>query len=86
MTDTTPGADDVRGLFDDFGAFRTPTADDFTDVLTGGLVAPDANVLLNLYRYTEQARTDLLASPVRSNASPAGSVGSARFPSRPSRF
>ncbi|WP_327136595.1 PIN-like domain-containing protein [Streptomyces sp. NBC_01340] len=60
MTDTTPGADDDRGLFDDFGAFRTPTDDDFTDVLTGGLVAPDANVLLNLYRYTEQARTDLL--------------------------
>ncbi|QKZ23282.1 PIN-like domain-containing protein [Streptomyces chartreusis] len=58
--DTTPGADNVRGLFDDFGAFRTPTTDDFTDVLTGGLVAPDANVLLNLYRYTEQARTDLL--------------------------
>ncbi|MEU1176870.1 PIN-like domain-containing protein [Streptomyces sp. NPDC005820] len=60
MTETTPGADDVRGLFDDFGAFRTPTAEDFTAVLTGGLVAPDANVLLNLYRYTEQARTDLL--------------------------
>lgn len=53
------GADN-RGLFDDFGAFRTPTTDDFTSVLTHGLVAPDANVLLNLYRYTEQARGDLL--------------------------
>ncbi|MER5514537.1 PIN-like domain-containing protein [Streptomyces sp. NPDC002763] len=57
--DTTAGADN-RGLFDDFGAFRTPTAEDFTAVLTRGLVAPDANVLLNLYRYTEQARGDLL--------------------------
>ncbi|MFE2045858.1 PIN-like domain-containing protein [Streptomyces sp. NPDC059477] len=57
--DTTAGAES-RGLFDDFGAFRTPTADDFTTVLTRGLVAPDANVLLNLYRYTEQARGDLL--------------------------
>ncbi|WP_449349178.1 PIN-like domain-containing protein [Streptomyces shaanxiensis] len=26
------------------------------------MVAPDANVLLNLYRYTEQARTDLLGA------------------------
>lgn len=57
--DTTAGADN-RGLFDDFGAFRTPTPEDFTAVLTRGLVAPDANVLLNLYRYTEQARGDLL--------------------------
>ncbi|MFF7788879.1 PIN-like domain-containing protein [Streptomyces sp. NPDC007991] len=57
--DTTAGTDN-RGLFDDFGAFRTPTTDDFTSVLTHGLVAPDANVLLNLYRYTEQARGDLL--------------------------
>ncbi|WP_142233101.1 PIN-like domain-containing protein [Streptomyces calvus] len=60
MTETTPDAVNGRGLFDDFGAFRTATTADFTDVLTGGLVAPDANVLLNLYRYTEQARTDLL--------------------------
>lgn len=61
MTDNDDAmADGARGLFDDFGAFRTPTAEDFTAVLTGGLVAPDANVLLNLYRYTEQARTDLL--------------------------
>ncbi|MFG3031718.1 PIN-like domain-containing protein [Streptomyces sp. NPDC048253] len=57
--DSTAGADN-RGLFDDFGAFRTPTDEDFTAVLTRGLIAPDANVLLNLYRYTEQARSDLL--------------------------
>ncbi|WP_146608159.1 PIN-like domain-containing protein [Streptomyces sp. NTH33] len=57
--DTTAGADN-RGLFDDFGAFRTPTTEDFIAVLKRGLVVPDANVLLNLYRYTEQARGDLL--------------------------
>lgn len=51
-----------RGLYHDFGAFRTPTTADFTTVLTGGLVSPDTNVLLNLYRYTEQARTDLLGA------------------------
>ncbi|MGW1780459.1 PIN-like domain-containing protein [Streptomyces sp. NPDC002143] len=59
MNDATAGTDN-RGLFDNFGAFRTPTDEDFTAVLTHGLVAPDANVLLNLYRYTEQARGDLL--------------------------
>ncbi|MHA5048938.1 PIN-like domain-containing protein [Streptomyces sp. SD15] len=60
MAQDTTGDADGRGLFDDFGAFRTPTNEDFTAVLTNGLVAPDANVLLNLYRYTEQARGDLL--------------------------
>ncbi|MDX3134033.1 PIN-like domain-containing protein [Streptomyces europaeiscabiei] len=60
MAKNTTSDAENRGLFDDFGAFRTPTAEDFTAVLTRGLVAPDANVLLNLYRYTEQARGDLL--------------------------
>ncbi|MFF3685916.1 PIN domain-containing protein [Streptomyces sp. NPDC002187] len=59
---TTDGDGNGRGLFDDFGAFRTPTTADFEAVLTKGLVAPDTNVLLNLYRYTEQARADLLAA------------------------
>ncbi|MGW5662836.1 PIN domain-containing protein [Streptomyces sp. NPDC003758] len=61
MGDTTADVSG-RGLFDDFGAYRTATTVDFTAVLTDGLVAPDANVLLNLYRYTEQARTDLLGA------------------------
>ncbi|MFF2185449.1 PIN domain-containing protein [Streptomyces sp. NPDC058155] len=61
VSDTTTG-ESGRGLFDDFGAYLTPTTADFTAVLTNGLVAPDANVLLNLYRYTEQARTDLLGA------------------------
>lgn len=59
---SVPTTGSGRGLFDDFGAFRTPTTADYTSVLAGGLVAPDANVLLNLYRYTEQARTDLLGA------------------------
>ncbi|MFC1228686.1 PIN domain-containing protein [Streptomyces sp. Sce081] len=62
MANTTKTDVNVRGLFDDFGAFRTPTTSDFDSVLTNGLVTPDANVLLNLYRYTEQARADLLAA------------------------
>ncbi len=47
-----------RGIFDDFEGYRTPTLDEFHAVLTGGLVALDTNVLLNLYRYTDEARDD----------------------------
>ncbi len=50
-----------RGLFGGFEGYRTPTGEDHRRVLTEGLVALDANVLLNLYRYTEQARDDLLS-------------------------
>ncbi|MFA1544591.1 PIN-like domain-containing protein [Actinomadura monticuli] len=48
------------GLFDGFEAYRTPTNEDYRDVLTGGLVVVDTNVLLNLYRYNDQTRDDLL--------------------------
>lgn len=51
-----------RGLFGDFTAYRTATAEDFAGVLRAGLVVPDANVLLNLYRYRERARDDLLGA------------------------
>jgi hypothetical protein len=47
-------------LFDGFGAYRTPTRGDFAGVLARGMVVPDANVLLNLYRYTDRAREDLM--------------------------
>jgi hypothetical protein len=50
-----------RGIFDGFEGYRTPTLDDYRSVLTTGLVVPDTNVLLNLYRYNAQARGDLLA-------------------------
>jgi hypothetical protein len=51
----------LYGLFDGFDGYQTPTADDHQAVLTSGIVVPDANVLLNLYRYTEQSRDDLLS-------------------------
>jgi PIN like domain len=50
-----------RTIFDDFEGYRSPTDDDYVRVLTQGLVIPDANVLLNLYRYTARTRTDLFA-------------------------
>ncbi|WP_328393939.1 PIN domain-containing protein [Streptomyces sp. NBC_00390] len=62
MTSKAATDSNGRGIFDDFGAFHSPTTADFTTVLTSGLVATDANVLLNLYRYTEQARADLLGA------------------------
>jgi hypothetical protein len=49
------------GLFDGFEGYRTPTDADYRHVLTQGMVVPDTNVLLNLYRYTTQSRADLLA-------------------------
>lgn len=49
-----------RGLFDGYEAYRTPTDDDYRKVLTSGLVVVDTNVLLNLYRYSTQARKDFL--------------------------
>ncbi len=49
------------GLFDGFEGYRTPILDDYRRVLTEGLVVPDANVLLNLYRYNPQTRGDLFA-------------------------
>lgn len=49
------------GLTDGFEGYATPTEIDYLRVLTEGLVVPDANVLLNLYRYTPQSRNDLLS-------------------------
>lgn len=49
------------GLYDEFEGYRTPTTDDYRRALGAGMVVPDANVLLNLYRYTDQARDDLLS-------------------------
>jgi DNA-binding transcriptional MerR regulator len=51
-----------RGIFDGFEGYRTATRDDHVEVLKGGLVAIDANVLLDLYRYGKQGRDDLIAA------------------------
>jgi hypothetical protein len=48
-------------VFDGFEGYRTATDEDYRIVLTQGLVVPDANVLLNLYRYNTQTRADLFA-------------------------
>lgn len=50
-----------RGLFDGFEGYRSPTPEDYGHVLTRGLVVPDANVLLNLYRYNSETRSDLFS-------------------------
>ncbi|ONH58414.1 hypothetical protein CcI49_22245 [Frankia sp. CcI49] len=49
------------GLFDGFEAFRTPSDENFRSVFSAGLVVPDTNVLLNLYRYSSEARDSLLS-------------------------
>jgi hypothetical protein len=51
-----------RGIFDGFEGYRTATRDDHVVVLKKGLVAVDANVLLDLYRYGKQGRDDLIAA------------------------
>jgi len=51
---------ETRGLYDGFEGYRTPTQEDYRRLLNEGLVVPDANVLLNLYRYHSQTQTDLL--------------------------
>ena len=48
------------GLFDGFEGYVTPTIDDYREIFAGGIVAIDANVLLNLYRYAPEGRDDLL--------------------------
>jgi hypothetical protein len=49
--DAGHAAAESRGLFEGFEGYCTPTLDDYRRVLTEGLVVPDANVLLTLYRY-----------------------------------
>jgi len=55
-----PYAVRVAGLFDGFEGYRTLTDADVERALMTALVAVDANVLLNLYRYNAQTTDDLL--------------------------
>lgn len=48
------------GIYDDFCGYRLPTEDELNSALQSALVVVDANVLLNLYRYSESTRNDLL--------------------------
>jgi hypothetical protein len=58
---TGEAASEPLGLYDGFEAYRSPTEDDYRNLLTGGLVVPDTNVLLDLYRYNTLTRNDLLS-------------------------
>jgi hypothetical protein len=55
------GARRLGGLFDGFEAYKTATEEDYRALLTGGLVVPDTNVFLNLYRYNAETRDDLFS-------------------------
>jgi hypothetical protein len=55
------GSPVMQGLFDGFEYRRTFTADQIKAALTGGLIALDTNILLNLYRYEDSARAEFLA-------------------------
>ena len=48
------------GIYDEFPGYRLPSDDELNDALQSALVVVDTNVLLNLYRYNESTRNDLL--------------------------
>ncbi|MFE1401189.1 PIN-like domain-containing protein [Nocardiopsis dassonvillei] len=50
----------ATGMFDGFEEYATTTDDQIKDALQTGIIALDANVLLNLYRYNSETRKDLL--------------------------
>lgn len=51
----------LRSIFDGFEEHRTATDEDYGRVLTRVLLVPDANVLLNFYRYNQETRAVLFA-------------------------
>jgi hypothetical protein len=54
------GSDGHAGIYDDFPGYRLPPDHELNQALQAALVVVDANVLLNLYRYNESTRDDLL--------------------------
>jgi hypothetical protein len=54
------GSDGHAGIYDDFPGYRLPPDHELNEALRAALVVIDANVLLNLYRYNESTRDDLL--------------------------
>ncbi|MFF3869747.1 PIN-like domain-containing protein [Micromonospora sp. NPDC001898] len=50
----------MTGLFDGFEGYRVVSEAESREALTSALVAVDANVLLNLYRYNARTTADLL--------------------------
>jgi hypothetical protein len=53
-------AETGTGLYDGFEGYRTATDSEYRRLLTSGLIIPDTNVFLNLYRYNDHTRGDLL--------------------------
>lgn len=53
-------AEGNSGIYDAFPGYRRPSEDELAEALRSALVVVDANVLLNLYRYNESTRDDLL--------------------------
>jgi hypothetical protein len=51
----------MAGLFDGFEGYRVVSEAESREALTIALVAVDANVLLNLYRYNARTTADLFA-------------------------
>jgi RNase P/RNase MRP subunit POP5 len=54
------GSAELGGIYDDFPGYRLPPDQEIDEALRAALVIIDANVLLNLYRYNESTRDDLL--------------------------
>jgi hypothetical protein len=52
----------MPGMRDQFAHFYVPDEDVISTAMKTGLVAPDANVLLNLYRFQSTARDELLGA------------------------
>jgi len=50
----------MAGLFDGFEGYRVVSEAELREALTSALVAVDANVMLNLYRYNSRTTADLL--------------------------
>jgi hypothetical protein len=50
----------VNGLYDGFEGYKLPGSDEIAEAIRTGLVAVDANTLLNLYRYNASTSEDLL--------------------------
>lgn len=51
---------DLGGLFDGFEAYVTPSDDDWRRAISEGMAVVDTNVLLNLYRFNDATRDDLV--------------------------
>ncbi|RDI20348.1 PIN-like domain-containing protein [Lentzea flaviverrucosa] len=51
----------LRGLRDGFAAYEMVQTSEYSELLDTGLIVFDTNALLNLYRYTPQARADFFS-------------------------